>query len=864
MSKNLNILADTRALLKVKQPSKDFLLKHPYIITTSEAIQDGRFILLLDAGERLLYIDRDEIGALSSFASSLRNSKSKAELKLERKINKIKQSILNDKTHYLEYIDQKYKKWFDVLSSNPIDLKANKQFVFKSITERTSKSFIKEDKLTFSKEDIISIIDNFFEHNVWSDSFEKLVSNDYIRLDNINALKNDDKKHLFNFLENTITIYKLTDVDDKKFSINMKLSSDVNESTVYSKIQLQYTDELLLSAKPDVLHELISLDSFISEDDLHIHNNDIERFIRSRFERTIEDIEIVKNDLLLKESFYPDFFGKLSNVKKISAKVKINIHNEVIDKNTIRNRIIDSILTQIFDVKERRLAGFKRSFNRRIIQKNLEIDNFKNLFPCARERNRKLTYIQGETNSGKTYTAFEKAKQFKSGIYAAPLRLLALEGQQEFLSRGIECSMITGEERDIMNNASFVSSTVEMIDYSKEYDVAIIDEVQLINDPDRGHAWLDAIVGVNAKEVILVGSKDIEPVIKDIAHYLGESLTIETFHRKTKLQFDRDLFRKSMDKNGKLPKHSAVIAFSKSDVLALKTRFEKLGNTVSVIYGALPPQVRRLETERFVNGETEVVIATDAIGMGLNLPIENIFFYKKEKYNGKEIVELDFPLVKQIVGRAGRYQKFDIGYVSALSNSVFDYIHHAFHQDTLVDEKDLKCSPNYPIIKQIHELTKEESVYKLLQNYNNAINFDFEIKNHMNEYAYMIARFLDDNSENVSFEQLSLFEKVKIVNAPISMDRSFKVLDFYKSCIKNIYTLRNDTSIHPISIVYSAFDSISTDSQNKTELSIKKLDLLSWLSFNFEEFACLKDDISEKRKVLNNALIRYLRAAKED
>lgn len=860
MSINKKIIQDATRLIKSKYPSKDFLLKHPYIKESpkSEKEMGSDFINLHSNKMKSLYVEIENVHKLNGFIESLKNQKTKSQEKKDRKINRIKNQVLESLKKHTEELDL---------------IKLNLSYIGKTTRESNYKFFIEKIILNFAKK-IVNRCESFFEDSelkdflievvkdiAWSEEFKNLSKDSMnINLKNCKFIDLDENLSLNKFEHKFMIDY--IHLKNKEMFFYKKYEPKqvvLNEKRVYPRIKISYSDNFLETLSLDELSELNSLSNFDEISRLIISEEDVEVYLNKVFNKTIKNIQNL--DEMLKKSFYPDFKNKLNKVNRTSARVSIYIKNKTFDVNEIRTQIIQSILNQIFDVKEKRLNGFKRSLNRRIIQKELDIKDFKDLFPKARSRNREILYIQGETNSGKTYTAFEMAKEYSSGIYAAPLRLLALEGQQEFEKRNVPCSMITGEEREEIEGANFVSSTVEMIDYSKEYDVAIIDEVQLINDPDRGHAWLEAIIGVNAKKVILVGSKDIEPVIKDIMNYLDESLEILKFERKTKLQFDKDLFRNSMDQFGKLPPHSAVIAFSKKDVLAMKARFEKCGNKVSVIYGALPPQVRRLETERFVNGETDVVIATDAIGMGLNLPIENIFFHKKEKFNGKEVTLIDSALVKQIVGRAGRYKKFDVGFVSALSNSVFNYIEKAFKKNTIVTKKDLKCSPNYPIINQIQELTGDTSIYKLLQNYNNSIKFDFDIKNHMNEYAYMVSRFLDDTSENRKdqIEQLTLFEKVKLVNAPISMDRSYKVLDYYKKSINDIYYLRDNPDVYPISVVYEQLDSLSSDTQTKTELSIKKLDLLSWLCFNFEEYSCLKDDIELKRSQLNSILLDYLR-----
>ena len=154
------------------------------------------------------------------------------------------------------------------------------------------------------------------------------------------------------------------------------------------------------------------------------------------------------------------------------------------------------------------------------------IRDFKNLFPIARGMQRKLTLHIGPTNSGKTYTAMQHLKEADTGYYLAPLRLLALEGYENLKAEGIDASLITGEEQILDDDATHISSTIEMMNYDVDVDVCVIDEVQMIDDRDRGWAWANAIIGAPASEVIMTGSPNVKDAIIALADYLGEELEI--------------------------------------------------------------------------------------------------------------------------------------------------------------------------------------------------------------------------------------------------------------------------------------------------------------------------------------------------
>ncbi len=277
---------------------------------------------------------------------------------------------------------------------------------------------------------------------------------------------------------------------------------------------------------------------------------------------------------------------------------------------------------------------------------------------------RNLKFFAGPTNSGKTYHALNELAEGESGMYLAPLRLLALEGQEELGKRRVEASFVTGEERDIREGARFVASTIEMANLQESVECAVIDEIQLLADPARGWAWAQALIGVPARSVIMTGSEDAIPLVEAMADYLEEPLRIQTFQRFNELEvLDTPV---SLDEVGP---RSAIIAFSRRDVLNIKQYLQnERHQKVSVIYGNLSPQVRREEARRFRSGETDILVATDAIAMGLNLPIQSVLFYVTQKFNGEEIVPLTEAEIRQIAGRAGRYGFHEYGLVGSLDS----------------------------------------------------------------------------------------------------------------------------------------------------------------------------------------------------
>lgn len=294
----------------------------------------------------------------------------------------------------------------------------------------------------------------------------------------------------------------------------------------------------------------------------------------------------------------------------------------------------------------------------------LAFQGYPDTFEMARKLQRQVTLYVGPPNSGKTHAAFERLSQAEQGAYLAPLRLLALEGRDRLVGRGVPCSLLTGEENVPAPGARVVSSTIEMVGTRKPIDVAVIDEAQMIFDESRGWAWTQAIVAVPAKEVIIICSAYAVPAIENLLGLCGERCTVRTFERKQHVELLPQPVPTSALKLG-----DAVVAFSRRDVLMLRDRIAADGHPVSVIYGALPPEVRRREAERFAKGESHILVATDAIGMGLNLPVQRVLFSTLVKFDGQGDRTLGESEVHQIAGRAGRYGIHEEGFVGVLKEA---------------------------------------------------------------------------------------------------------------------------------------------------------------------------------------------------
>ncbi|KAF5021570.1 hypothetical protein F66182_6399 [Fusarium sp. NRRL 66182] len=279
-------------------------------------------------------------------------------------------------------------------------------------------------------------------------------------------------------------------------------------------------------------------------------------------------------------------------------------------------------------------------------------------FPATRAMQRTIHVHVGPTNSGKTYRALKALESSKRGVYAGPLRLLATEVFQRLQAKGLPCSLLTGEEVRIPENTDtfFTSCTVEMIPVNEKYDVAVIDEIQMIADPERGSSWLTALLGVQAKEVHVCGEERTVNLLQKLCAVIGDECIVHRYDRLSPLETMGESLDGHFDQ---LEKGDAIVAFTRMNLHALKKTIEKkTGRRCAIIYGTLPPEVRVQQAALFndPDNDYDFIVASDAIGMGLNLEIRRVILESVSKFDGSQRRFLTFPELKQIGGRAGRYR----------------------------------------------------------------------------------------------------------------------------------------------------------------------------------------------------------------
>jgi len=330
-------------------------------------------------------------------------------------------------------------------------------------------------------------------------------------------------------------------------------------------------------------------------------------------------------------------------------------------------------------------------------------ENPKEEYEEARKLKRKVFLHLGDTNTGKTFHALERLKTASNGVYLAPLRILALEVYEKLNKDQVPCHLITGEEEIITEGAKHISSTIEKLNIHQSFDVAVIDEIQMIDNSQRGQGWTRALLGLCCEEIHICGALNAKDLIVKILTDCGDTYEIKEYKRLTRLEIEEDPFELKQVRKG-----DALVEFSKKRVLFLYKLLMEKGIKPSVIYGDLPPEVRKMQYESFISGESGVLVTTDAIGMGVNLPIRRILFMSIQKFDGDEVRYLTRQEVKQIAGRAGRIGIYETGYVGACNTLDCQYIADCLEKkDTILSEAVLE--PSEAILK-IHNLPLNEKI----------------------------------------------------------------------------------------------------------------------------------------------------------
>ena len=261
---------------------------------------------------------------------------------------------------------------------------------------------------------------------------------------------------------------------------------------------------------------------------------------------------------------------------------------------------------------------------------------------------KRITAVLGPTNTGKTHLAIETLLSFESGIIGFPLRLLAREVYDKVLKKvdSSKVALITGEEKIIPKNSKYYLCTVESMPIDKTVEFVAVDEVQMCADAERGHVFTDRLLNLRGEKLTMfLGSHTIKGIIES----LREEIEFISKDRYSKLSYVGH--KKISRLNGK----SAIIAFSVEEVYAIAELVRRQKGGSAIIMGSLSPKTRNSQVQLYQSGDVDYLVATDAIGMGINMDLDNIYFSNLKKFDGKKSRNLTLSEISQIAGRAGRY-----------------------------------------------------------------------------------------------------------------------------------------------------------------------------------------------------------------
>jgi ATP-dependent RNA helicase SUPV3L1/SUV3 len=342
----------------------------------------------------------------------------------------------------------------------------------------------------------------------------------------------------------------------------------------------------------------------------------------------------------------------------------------------------------------------------------------------------KITAVLGPTNTGKTHLAIETMLSFETGMIGFPLRLLAREVYDKVIKKtGVDkVALITGEEKIIPPNAKYFLCTVESMPINKHLDFVGVDEIQMCSDHERGHIFTDRLLNIRGNKLtMLMGSNTIRNIISK----LDDDIEFINRNRLSRLSYV------GHKKISRINRKTAIIAFSAEEVYAIAELIRRQKGGAAIVMGSLSPNTRNAQVELYQSGDVDFLVATDAIGMGINMDLNNVFFSNLKKFDGRKLRKLNLSEIGQIAGRAGRYlndgnfgitgqcKEINAEEVNLLENHKFEEIQYLFWRNSSLNFdnsisliKSLDEKPNKNWLKKINECEDEKALKFFLRDKN--------------------------------------------------------------------------------------------------------------------------------------------------
>ena len=351
----------------------------------------------------------------------------------------------------------------------------------------------------------------------------------------------------------------------------------------------------------------------------------------------------------------------------------------------------------------------------------------------------KITAVLGPTNTGKTHLAIETMLSFESGMIGFPLRLLAREVYDKVIKKISldKVALITGEEKIIPSNAKYFLCTVESMPIDKHLEFVGVDEIQMCSDHERGHIFTDRLLNMRGEKLtMLMGSS----TIKNIISKLDGDIEFINRERLSKLTYA------GHKKISRIDRKTAIIAFSAEEVYAIAELIRRQKGGAAIVMGSLSPKTRNAQVELYQSGDVDFLVATDAIGMGINMDLDFVYFSNVKKFDGKKLRRLNLSEIGQIAGRAGRYlndgsfgitgdcKEISPEEVELLENHKFEEIRTLFWRNSNLNFnnpisliKSLEEKPQVEWLRKIHECEDEKALKYFLKD-QKILNREFDKK----------------------------------------------------------------------------------------------------------------------------------------
>ncbi len=530
--------------------------------------------------------------------------------------------------------------------------------------------------------------------------------------------------------------------------------------------------------------------------------------------------------------------------KKHKKKIASRLNKEFKEKIVIDEIELEE--KKLKQIEKNEIKKFKQEEYKRVISEVSQTieEQINNAF--YQNTNTKYIIHSAGPNSGKTYQALKRLKESNGKcLYLSPLRLLCYEISDKLNNEGFPCDLVTGEERILIYNSKITSSTVEMCDYNNYHDIVIIDECVMLSDKFRGCHWLKAILQVKAKEVHIILNKEVEDLVNKILTITNKKFTINRYERLVPLEISKNIYNYD-----DLPNRTAIVCFSRIRCIMLKVMLERKGYTVSLLFGNLPPEVKKKQIERFNNGETQICVTTDVIGFGLNLSLDYVLFDAIEKYNGEENTLLTPSQLNQIGARAGRYLLSDKGIVSAFNSKDLRYIKNNIY--TFIETK----NTYFPIDENIINILPRNTIYEKLLLFNELDFIPLELKEFIKRQdTKQLIDILQKSNIEYKLDNI-IDDKIKLIWKLITLPISDLNFEYFNTIIKNI----NNNKL--IDIPKMTINNITSNTElSEAESICSQYDLYlygvrnKYLSKYFIEYI---DLVLENKEIIVNLIDNYI------